>query len=68
MTKIGILYIGIGRYACFWPEFYNSCETNLVPEAEKHYYVFTDQTTITPSDHDGMALQFPAAFQDVLPY
>ena len=33
------------------PEFYNSCETNLVPEAEKHYYVFTDQTTITPSDH-----------------
>ncbi len=51
MTKIGILYIGIGRYACFWPEFYNSCETNLVPEAEKHYYVFTDQTTITPSDH-----------------
>lgn len=50
MTKIGILYIGIGRYACFWPEFYNSCELNLVPEAEKHYYIFTDQATITPSD------------------
>ena len=50
MIKIGILYIGIGRYACFWPEFYNSCELNLVPEAEKHYYIFTDQATITPSD------------------
>lgn len=41
--KIGILYIGIGRYSCFWPEFYESCERNLVPGAEKHYYVFTDK-------------------------
>ncbi len=43
MKKIGILYIGIGRYLCFWQDFYNSCEKLLVPEAEKHYYVFTDQ-------------------------
>ena len=76
MTKIGILYIGIGRYACFWPEFYNSCETNLVPEAEKHYYVFTDQTTITPSDrvevfHQddmGWPCNSLLRFQDVLPH
>jgi hypothetical protein len=40
--KIGILYIGIGRYSCFWKEFYQSCEAFLLPEAEKHYYVFTD--------------------------
>ena len=36
------MYIGIGRYACFWPDFYKSCEELLVPEMEKHYYVFTD--------------------------
>ena len=41
--KIGILYIGIGRYACFWSGFYKSCEQFLVTEAEKHYYVFTDK-------------------------
>lgn len=41
--KIGILYIGVGRYVCFWPDFYKSCEQYLVPEAEKHYYVFTDK-------------------------
>ena len=51
--KIGILYIGIGRYACFWPDFYNSCQKNLVPEADKYYYVFTDtdKNHIEPSDH-----------------
>lgn len=41
--KIGILYIGIGRYVCFWPDFFKSCEEKLVTKAEKHYYVFTDQ-------------------------
>lgn len=47
--KIGILYIGIGRYSCFWPGFYESCERNLVPEAEKHYYVFTDKEAELPA-------------------
>ena len=46
--KIGILYIGIGRYSCFWPGFYESCQRNLIPEAEKHYYVFTDQEADIP--------------------
>lgn len=41
--RIGILYIGIGRYSCFWQDFYSSCEKYCIPEAEKHYYVFTDQ-------------------------
>ena len=48
--KVGILYIGIGRYACFWPEFYKSCEQHLLTKAEKHYYVFTDKDEITPSE------------------
>ncbi len=51
MKKIGILYIGIGRYVTFWDDFYKSCEEMLVPEMEKHYYVFTDQESqITPSE------------------
>lgn len=42
-TKIGILYIGIGKYACFWPRFYETCEKNFVTLAVKHYFVFTDK-------------------------
>ena len=41
--KIGILYIGIARYACFWTEFHDSCESLFAKDAEKHYYVFTDK-------------------------
>lgn len=42
MKKIAILYIGTGRYTIFWDEFYNSCEKNLLPNCEKHYFFFTD--------------------------
>lgn len=40
--KIGILYIGIGRYVCFWDEFYKSCEEHFLKDTEKQYFVFTD--------------------------
>ena len=40
--RVGILYIGIGRYACFWEEFYRSSEQYLLGDTEKHYYIFTD--------------------------
>jgi len=40
--KIGILYICTGKYTVFWKDFYLSCEKNFIPEAEKHYFVFTD--------------------------
>lgn len=46
--KIGILYVGIGRYAGFWPLFHESSEKYLIEGAEKHYYVFTDQNEIQP--------------------
>lgn len=42
MQKIGILYICTGVYKVLWPEFYLSAEKNLLPDMEKHYYVFTD--------------------------
>lgn len=45
-TKIGILYICTGKYKIFWQDFYLSCEKNFIPEAEKHYFVFTDSPEI----------------------
>ena len=44
--KIGILYICTGKYKIFWKDFYLSCEKNFIPEAEKHYFVFTDSPDI----------------------
>jgi glycosyltransferase involved in cell wall biosynthesis len=44
--KIGILYICTGNYTLFWKEFYLSMEKNFITDAEKHYFVFTDSTTI----------------------
>ena len=41
--KIGILYICVGRYSCFWQGFHDSCEKNLLPGVEKNYYVFTNK-------------------------
>ena len=41
MKKVAILYIALGRYICFWKDFYESCEEKLL-NCEKHYYVWTD--------------------------
>lgn len=40
--KIAILNISIGRYVVFWEDFYKSCERNFMVDADKDYYVFTD--------------------------
>lgn len=44
--KVAILYICTGRYACFFPGFYESAERYLLPEAQKHYYVWTDDDSL----------------------
>ncbi len=44
--KIGILYICTGRYEIFWDGFYESAEKYLMPDKEKHYFVFTDSDKI----------------------
>ncbi len=46
MEKLGILYICTGVYKLLWPEFYVSAEKNLLPDMEKHYFVFTDADEI----------------------
>lgn len=40
--RIAIVYLAIGKYDILWDEFYSSCEQYLFPDAEKHYFVFTD--------------------------
>lgn len=48
--KIGILYICTGKYDVFWPTFFQSAEQYLLPNTEKHYFVFTDSDAITSSE------------------
>lgn len=43
---IAILYICTGKYNQFFEGFYNSCEKNLLPKAEKSYYVWTDDDNL----------------------
>lgn len=51
MKKVAILYIGTGRYTIFWDEFYRSCEKNLLPNCEKHYFFFTDSKDFQDTDN-----------------
>jgi len=49
--KIAILYICTGKYSIFWREFYSSSQQYLFPADDKHYFVFTDDPTISTSNH-----------------
>ena len=60
MTKLGILYVGIGRYITFWADFYKTCEQYFCPQIPKRYYLVTDavmevpdNVTIVPQDDLG---------------
>ena len=46
MNKIGILYICTGRYAVFWKRFYETSTKRLFKDAQKYYYVWTDNRNI----------------------
>ena len=48
MIKVAILYICTGRYNHFFSGFYDSCEKFFLKnEAEKDYFVFTDDLNIS---------------------
>ncbi|MGN1063096.1 MAG: family 6 glucosyltransferase [Alphaproteobacteria bacterium] len=49
--KIAVLYIATGRYIVFWPKFYESAQRHFLPQYEKHYFIFTDDTTIDFPDN-----------------
>ena len=40
--KIALVYICTGDYVFFWEAFYRSFNEKFIPEAEKHFFVFTD--------------------------
>lgn len=49
MNKIAILYICTGRYSVYWKKFYKYVEKNLLPNSDKHYFIFTDNKKILAS-------------------
>lgn len=60
MKSIAILYIALGKYDIFWPEFYESCEKHFCMGVNKHYFVFTDSDQIKTNKN------ITAIFQDDL--
>lgn len=44
--SVAILYIATGRYTVFWEYFYQSAEKFLLPDCDKHYILFTDNTEL----------------------
>ncbi|UXZ04974.1 family 6 glucosyltransferase [Moraxella nasicaprae] len=50
---IAILYIATGRYIVFWEHFYRSAQQFLLPDCQKHYFVFTDSINEIVGEHDG---------------
>ena len=46
--RIAILYVALGRYELFWPQFIASCRRHFCPDAQRHWYVFTDSAAILP--------------------
>ena len=47
--RIAILYVALGRYDLFWPEFISSSRNHFCCNAERHWYVFTDSSAISPA-------------------
>lgn len=44
--SVAILYIATGRYTVFWDYFYQSAKRFLLPDCNKHYILFTDNTEL----------------------
>lgn len=40
--RVAVLYICTGRYSVFWPEFFKSAQRYLLPDHDKHFFVFSD--------------------------
>lgn len=55
---IAVLYICTGKYNVFWEGFFTSCEAYFIPEAEKSYFVFTDDTDLPFRDHPRVKVIF----------
>ncbi len=63
-NKIGILYICTGQYSLFWNDFFLASEKFFFtePDIEKHYFVFTDDTSIQSSANVHVYYKKPEGF------
>ena len=64
MKKVGILYVCTGRYAAFWNPFYHACEELFLPDVEKHYFIFTDNSGLLQLKDE----RIHPVFQEVEPW
>lgn len=62
---VAILYIATGRYTVFWEPFYRSAEKYLLPDCDKHYFLFTDNQDLLGqhSQYNNMTLIEQAALE-----
>ena len=51
MKRVAILHICTGKYSTFWPGFYENFEKYFLPDCDKTYFVFTDDTTLSGGDN-----------------
>lgn len=59
IPRVHILYIATSKYISFWPIFYREASVRLFPDAEKHYFLYTDSkeyetygnVTVVPTEH-----------------
>lgn len=56
--KIGIIYIGTGRYICFWKGFFETAQKFLFPEHEKTFFVITDSDKIDYGEKNNVKKYF----------
>ncbi|MDO4284076.1 MAG: hypothetical protein Q4C60_01960 [Eubacteriales bacterium] len=52
--KFAIIYICTGRYSIFWDHFYQTAEQYFLPDAQKEYYVFTEDKKILEAAQRGV--------------
>jgi len=60
--KIAVLYICTGKYSVFWKNFYQSAQQYFLPECEKHYFVFTDNSKIFDTNNIHVKYESPKGF------
>lgn len=52
--KIAVLYICTGKYVHFWKSFYESSEKHFLKNHTKHYFIFTDASSLENEYNDNV--------------
>jgi hypothetical protein len=60
--NIAIVYICTGRYSIFWKDFFESSEKYFLGNAEKHYFVYSDDKTICNDKNISVFYREPGGF------